>query len=107
MDRHDLITAITACGHSIDHDEVTLRYDPRQEGHNAFNQLNRRITAWAEEREAEVKARIEVCVDALEACKEMATVMEAFTSSRSDDDWVWGLQRKIDAALSQAKGETP
>jgi hypothetical protein len=35
--------AITACPHHINDDEVILRYMPKSEGHNALNQLSRRI----------------------------------------------------------------
>lgn len=43
-------------------------------------------------------------LEALEACKEMARVMEGLCACRGDDDWVWGIQAKIDAALSKATG---
>lgn len=32
------------CPHTIDAEQIVLRYDPRQLGHNALNQLSRRLT---------------------------------------------------------------
>ena len=43
---HDaILTAVSSCGHSIDAESVTLYFDPKQPGHNALNQLSRRIEA--------------------------------------------------------------
>lgn len=44
-------------------------------------------------------------LEALEACKEMAEVMAGMTGCRGDDDWVWGIQAKIEAAIRKAYGE--
>ncbi|MCC5777896.1 hypothetical protein H7H48_02440 [Nitratireductor sp. B36] len=71
-------------------------------------------TGDGEARIAEVDAELEAnarliaaapeMLEALEACKEMARVMEGLCACRGDDDWVWGIQAKIDAALSKATG---
>jgi hypothetical protein len=39
-------------------------------------------------------------IEALEAAKELAKVAEGLTGCRADDDFVWGVQAKIDTALS-------
>lgn len=41
----DLDEAVLSCGHSINHSLVRLNFDPKREGHNALNQLHRRIEA--------------------------------------------------------------
>lgn len=41
----EITKAVTACPHQIDNEKVVLRYMPRSEGHNALNQLSRRIEA--------------------------------------------------------------
>jgi len=43
-------------------------------------------------------------VEALQAALEVVNVAETMTSSRGDDDWTWGVQAKINAALSKATG---
>ena len=40
---------------------------------------------------------------ALVAALEMANIMEVLTSCRGDDDYVWGVQGKIEATLLAAK----
>lgn len=41
----EITKAVTACPHEIDDEQVVLRYTSRSEGHNALNQLSRRIKA--------------------------------------------------------------
>ena len=41
----DLLNAAINCPHSIESESVTLRFDPKQPGHNALNQLGRRLSA--------------------------------------------------------------
>lgn len=41
--REQIRNAVLSCGHSIDRDEIILRFNPKQEGHNALNQLARRL----------------------------------------------------------------
>lgn len=45
--------AVVSCPHVIDRDEVRLLFDDRAPGHNAYNQLDRRIARvladWLEE----------------------------------------------------------
>jgi hypothetical protein len=108
--RHDLITAITSCGHSIDHDEVTLRFDPKQEGHNAFNQLNNRVTEWAEQREAALRSVNLALAEALVAAVDvMKTSRAPFTAGTGAfEHWHLVRQSVISASaaalsLSQAK----
>lgn len=38
-----LYRAAINCPHEIDHEQVILKYDPKQPGHNALNQLGRRL----------------------------------------------------------------
>lgn len=45
--------------------------------------------------------------EALTAALEMANVMEGLTGCRGDDDWVWGVQAKIQAALSCLSSQPP
>lgn len=40
-----LLIAATSCPHEIDHGRVILHFDPKQPGHNALNQLGRRLDA--------------------------------------------------------------
>lgn len=40
-----LYQAVINCGHEIDRDKVVLYFDSKQPGHNALNQLNRRLSA--------------------------------------------------------------
>jgi hypothetical protein len=47
--RADLTRAVVSCPHEITADEVVLRYDPKQPGKNAFNQLMTRIEAAAQQ----------------------------------------------------------
>jgi hypothetical protein len=47
--RSDLTRAVVSCPHEITADEVVLRYDPKQPGKNAFNQLMTRIETAAQQ----------------------------------------------------------
>lgn len=38
-----IIRAVTMCGHSIDSNRLVLHFDAKKPGHNALNQLHRRI----------------------------------------------------------------
>ena len=40
-----LYRAAINCPHEIDHEQVILKYDPKQPGHNALNQLGRRLVS--------------------------------------------------------------
>ena len=56
------LDAVLNCPHTITHESITLRFDPKQAGHNALAQLRQRITeadlaAW--QRELELLALIE------------------------------------------------
>lgn len=39
-----LFLAVLACPHSINANEIVLKFDPKQKGDNALNQLSRRIS---------------------------------------------------------------
>ena len=41
-------------------------------------------------------------LEALIAAREAANVLEGMTGCRGDDDWVWGLQKQLDAAIAKA-----
>lgn len=65
---------------------------PIKECHAAWN---RRASPSQVERIA-----ADVVRDALEAAKELAETVEELTGCRADDDYVWGVQEKIAAALA-------
>ena len=57
-----LMDAVLNCPHSITHDAITLRFNPKQEGYNALAQLRHRLAAYdaaAKAREMELLAVIE------------------------------------------------
>ena len=61
-DDQELLLSVLSCPHTITHNEITLRFNPVQEGHNALAQLHRRLTAYeaaAKAREMELLAVIE------------------------------------------------
>lgn len=45
-DPKTIYEAVLSCPHSIVHDMITLRFDPKQNGHNALAQLAARLTAY-------------------------------------------------------------
>jgi hypothetical protein len=45
-------------------------------------------------------------LEALKAAKEVVDVAEHMTSCRSDDDFVWGAQKLINAAIAKAEGSS-
>ncbi|MBD9539970.1 hypothetical protein IB276_10955 [Ensifer sp. ENS04] len=51
-----MMEAVISCPHSINRDEVILRFDPKAEGHNALNQLSRRLCAALASRPIEAEA---------------------------------------------------
>ena len=61
-DNQELLLSVLSCPHTITHESITLRFDPKQAGHNALAQLRHRMTeaglaAW--QREMELLAGIE------------------------------------------------
>ena len=57
-----LMDAVLSCPHSITHESITLRFNPKQAGHNALAQLRHRLAAAdaaAKAREMELLAVIE------------------------------------------------
>jgi hypothetical protein len=54
------------------------------------------------QQETEGREITEEMAEALKAAREVVKVAEALTSNRGDDDWIWGVLEKIDAALSKA-----
>jgi DNA repair exonuclease SbcCD ATPase subunit len=59
---HHLLDAVLNCAHSITHESVTLRFTPKQEGHNALSQLRHRLAAAdmaARQREMQLLCEIE------------------------------------------------
>ena len=58
----DTMHAVLSCPHTITHESITLRFNPRQEGYNALAQLHNRLRdydAAAKARELELLAVIE------------------------------------------------
>ena len=61
-DDQDLLFSVLSCPHTITHESITLRFNPKQEGYNALAQLHNRLTAYdaaAKAREMELLAVIE------------------------------------------------
>lgn len=86
------------------------RQQSSREWRKAFDAMHQRAM--------KAEATCEKLAAALSAAEEVANVAEQMTSSRSDDDWIWGVQAKIKDALSAyrnvttvnasgPKGETP
>lgn len=98
---------VAACVSQFHNDEnsfeLLLAYsDGREVGHSVSRAAARRIATelvnavgCSDAKDAEIsKLR-----DALLAAKEVVDVAEGMTSCRSDDDFIWSAQKKIDAAL--------
>ena len=49
----DTMHAVLSCPHTITHESITLRFNPKQDGYNALAQLHNRLTDY----DAAVKAR--------------------------------------------------
>ena len=61
-DDQELLLSVLSCPHTITHESITLRFNPRQEGYNALAQLRNRLRAYdaaAKARELELLAVIE------------------------------------------------
>ena len=57
-----IFDAVLSCPHTITHESITLRFNPKRDGHNALAQLRNRLTAYdaaAKARELELLAVIE------------------------------------------------
>ena len=61
-DDQDLLLSVLSCPHTVTHESITLRFNPKQEGYNALAQLRQRLAAAdaaAKARELELLAVIE------------------------------------------------
>ena len=61
-DDQELLLSVLSCPHTVTHESITLRFNPKQEGYNALSQLHHRLTAYdaaAKAREMELLAVIE------------------------------------------------
>ena len=61
-DDQDLLLTVLSCPHTVTHESITLRFNPKHEGHNALAQLRHRLAAAdaaAKAREMELLAVIE------------------------------------------------
>ena len=61
-DDQELLLSVLSCPHTVTHESITLRFNPKQEGYNALSQLHHRLTAYdaaAKARELELLAVIE------------------------------------------------
>ena len=61
-DDQDLLLTVLSCPHTVTHESITLRFNPKQEGYNALAQLRHRLAAAdaaAKAREMELLAVIE------------------------------------------------
>ena len=61
-DDQELLLTVLSCPHTVTHESITLRFNPKQEGYNALAQLHHRLTAYdaaAKAREMELLAVIE------------------------------------------------
>lgn len=52
-----------------------------------------------------VKSAAPEMLSALKECIKAMDVLEGMTSSRGDDDWIWGLQKQVNSAISKAEGK--
>ena len=52
-DDQELLLTVLSCPHTVTHESITQRFNPKQEGHNALAQLRHRLAA----ADAAVKAR--------------------------------------------------
>ena len=58
----ELLLTVLSCPHTVTHESITLRFNPKQEGYNALAQLHNRLAAYdaaAKAREMELLAVIE------------------------------------------------
>ena len=61
-DDQELLLTVLSCPHTVTHESITLRFNPKQEGYNALAQLRHRLAAAdaaAKAREMELLAVIE------------------------------------------------
>ena len=61
-DDQELLLSVLSCPHTVTHESITLRFNPKQAGHNALAQLRQRLAAYdaaAKAREMELLAVIE------------------------------------------------
>ena len=61
-DDQELLLSVLSCPHTVTHESITLRFNPKQEGYNALAQLRHRLAAAdaaAKAREMELLAVIE------------------------------------------------
>ena len=61
-DDQELLLTVLSCPHTVTHESITLRFNPKQAGYNALAQLHNRLTAAdaaAKAREMELLAVIE------------------------------------------------
>ena len=61
-DDQELLLAVLDCKHTIDHESITLRFNPKQDGYNALAQLHNRLRAYdqaARQRELQLLSEIE------------------------------------------------
>ena len=61
-DDQELLLSVLSCPHTVTHESITLRFNPKQEGYNALAQLRHRLAAYdaaAKAREMELLAVIE------------------------------------------------
>ena len=62
VDDQELLLTVLSCPHTVTHESITLRFNPKQAGHNALAQLRHRLAAAdaaAKAREMELLAVIE------------------------------------------------
>ena len=60
-DDQELLLTVLSCPHTVTHESITLRFNPKQEGYNALAQLHNRLTAYdAAARRAIVRAAAEI-----------------------------------------------
>ena len=61
-DDQELLLSVLSCPHTITHESITLRFNPKQDGYNALAQLHHRLAAYdqeARQREMQLLSEIE------------------------------------------------
>lgn len=100
-----LYQAVINCSHVITDECVILRYDPRKPGHNALNQLARRLDDEFGKRLSEGQSEIErLTYAASDAMRERDDYKHAFEVEKAANEEALSADRAVERALGRAEG---